>query len=53
MKYEISKNYFNFILFYLIEFREKCRLNTHIDIYFIKDLDNVINMVRYYRQFGK
>ena len=53
MKYEISKNYFNYILLELIEFQNQFRLNPHVDYASVKQLDDVIDMIRYYRQFAK
>lgn len=53
MKYEISKNYFDKIIFELIYFNELFRLNGHTAIQDIKKLDEVINILRYYRQFSK
>lgn len=53
MKYEITKKYFDYILLELIEFTEKCRLCEYIDHQTIKDLYNIMNMIRYYRQFSE
>lgn len=53
MKYEICKEYYNQILFQLINFREMFRLNDGIDYESVKKLDSTIEMLRYYRQFAK
>lgn len=53
MKYEICKDYYNQILFQLINFLEMFRLNDGVDHISIKQLETTIEMLRYYRQFAK
>lgn len=53
MKYEISLNIYNQVLFQLINFLELFRLNGYIDRKSIKQLESTIEMLRYYRQFAK
>lgn len=53
MKYEISKNYFDHIIFELIYFNELFRLNGHTAFCDIKKVQEVIDILRYYRQFAK
>lgn len=53
MKYEISKNFFNYIILELLELYDKFRLNAYYDRSSVKLIHDVIDMLRYYRQFSK
>lgn len=53
MKYEIPKNYFDKVIFELICFNELFRLNGHTSIQDMKKMDEIIDILRYYRQFAK
>lgn len=53
MKYEIPKNYFDKVIFELIYFNELFRLNGHTAIQDVNKLAEVIDILRYYRQFSK
>lgn len=53
MKYEIEKKYFDFIILELIAFGEKFRLNPYTDYKSVKQLDDLVDTLRYYRQFSK
>ena len=49
---EYKKKYFDYILLDLIDLREKCRLCSFVDIYTFKQINDLIEMLRYYRQFS-
>lgn len=51
MKYEISLKYFDFILLDLIDLKDKCSLCDGIDHSTIKLIQELIDVLRYYRQF--
>lgn len=52
MKYDISKNYFKFIIYELIYLKEKCSLCSYVDHNTTLLVENLIDMLKYYMQFS-